>query len=606
MPEFTAYSSDQKGSAEFQEVIARIEKDEILWPEKTTTAKTIWGILNDNTMTSPTALYQQLANIETRDLRPHLLMLLKGFNEDGNTYQISYTLFQTLHQWVEIRQSHLRNKDEIVYHRPEEGLRLLKLTLEQEQKFISAIDATRPLAERTIFCVRVDHQHAIEAVFGLFMELLNTRPNIEDYISLRANLAFLKKYIEVFSDASGTMETQRRLIANFINHTSPILDTITTDEKLKAKLPQPPYGMGRKHLVAIKESVLAFMAIVSPEYAKQVEMRADNSGETSIISSIILYGSHPLLSYQHEKDLQWFFPFLGPYLLSIYSAVTDQKYHAMFYCYGKISPKELIYRFLHQQPRLGNLVAFTDNEKDFEKQKIHDSTPEILADILFHDYLHQLTHTAVSFSSIENIVIHWIKLIGEKTKLTSTWNNESIPYSHETWSLTDFGFQYLFDTQNTEMRKFHKIFEVVFCHFANHHGVKYLLILDMLLNNFYIKLEEPKPALFQIFEQHRAEIMQAFNDLTAAHRGTALDPFILTSICIYSIINNNTPSLPVLFKSNTFKKYSKSIHYSWKKEKPDNIAELWIGTAATRQIFTLNTLTDAHLKATDTQKCAIS
>ncbi len=317
----------------------------------------------------------------------------------------------------------------------------------------------------------------------------------------------------------------------------------------------------------------------------------------TLLSAEMKYVYHPLLSYQYdEAKKQWFFPFLASHMLSTYCAATDQIYHDMFGCYGRVSPQELIDYFINHQPRPTSLIPFTHCNNDFKKKKIHGLAPMILAETMLHDYLHGVIHTAVGFSSIENIVVRWIKLIGEKTRLHITLGDRKVPFTHETYALADFGFQNLFYTENTETRKFHKIFEMLL--FSAPHGIiTYLIILDITLNNFYIKLTEPMPKLFQLIQENQELIIKTFNELSEKHKDTNIDPFIIAAVCTFAIFNKKNNFSLVHFESDTVKKHSHVLCYYWEKlAKPENTAQLLIGIQSSpTQTCTINTLTDEYL-----------
>ncbi len=603
MPEFITYNSDTKGEEDFEQVIARIPRDKILWPQHTTVAQAIFHLLNDEHITSPEVLYTKLSQIQTQDLRPHFLMLLKGFEENGTQFQISYGLFQTLHKWIELKLSHLHGCKAIRFLTVEDGLHFLKLNKDQEKKFTEAIShSPKTLAEKTIFYVPVNDGHVIEMALRFFGELTVSNLNIDDYLLVKANLSYLNNYSEVFWHTTSSVANR---IPHFIKQIKPIVDAIKTDEKMK-KQPESNDVMTRRNLLNIKDSIFRYMHLAAPEHYFKVLKQP----RASLLSAIMLHGSHPLFSYQYDdKSGQWFFPFLGPHLLRIYYEATFQIYRDMFYCYGKILPQELIYRFINHQPRLGNLVPFSLEEKDFQKTKVHGSTADVLSEIMLHDYLHQAIQSAVGTTTIINIVSHWIKLIGEKTKLYCLWNNENIPYTHETWSLTDFGFENLLHFPFNRTRKFHKVFETVFFAFGAHSAVVYLIILDMVLNNFYMTIEGPKPKLFRYIEESRELIISVYKELLDKPHREGIDPFVITSICAYTIINQKYGLSTVNFKSNTVKEHYHSIDYSWEKQNKFNTARLLIHRKSSpKQKLTLTSLTDAHLQSFGVQpsRCTIS
>ena len=106
---FIPYPGDTDNTApkEFLAVLEHLtpeERSKLAWPENTQIAKVIYALLTDPDIT-PDRIYQQINQVKTKDFRPHILMLLKGFVEKDKEYKISRSLFETLHFWAEAKMS---------------------------------------------------------------------------------------------------------------------------------------------------------------------------------------------------------------------------------------------------------------------------------------------------------------------------------------------------------------------------------------------------------------------------------------------------------------------------------------------------------------------
>ncbi len=206
--------------------------EQILWPKSSDVAKAIFIILNDTNSTSPKDLYSKIWEIKTEDLRPHILMLLKGFYEGDAEYKISHALFQTLHQWIELKLSHLHTNNDISYLTPEEGMKCLKLTADQQEKFIKSFNqSSRTLAEKTIFIVPVDNKHVDKVMFRIFEEFRSlANPGFYDFIELKNNIPYIEAYIKVVTYKTAP-------IADFIEKLKHFAaNEITHDERVRSKI----------------------------------------------------------------------------------------------------------------------------------------------------------------------------------------------------------------------------------------------------------------------------------------------------------------------------------------------------------------------------------
>lgn len=545
--EFYTPERKPRGTVEFDEVIAHLPLKKLYLPKETTIAQEIHRIVTNKELSSPQAVYDELSQLKTEDLRPHLLLLLKSFKVGDKSYSITQGLFETLHAWVEFTQSNLHPSEKIRALPPQEGVLHLRLNDEQMAEFQERVNAaqTTSVAQKTVFYIPIDHGHIKQRVlFALYklIELTECEPQII-YQRLIGNIKFLKKYAYLYQiDA---LETVVNKLEAWANQVREYLNGTQNGEF-------PPFPCPKAEIA--KLSLLLYI----PQ-------------DIHVSTSVMSYEYHPLLEYQYDEEKKnWYFISLSARMRQWYYEVTGQKNGTVF-CYGPISPQELTRALLDGKPRLGNITHYEPDPKHYASNVFHKEPQVFLAAALMHDSAHMQVCSKIAGSRLQHIIASWIQLIGERTKLFATVapDNKQIPYTKETWYLTDQPVPEIFLAKN-ELDMLSMIFHNFSTFISNANIVQCMLILDMLKSDQYYglaKSNQPLPLALQRIEDYRDRVMKVYQQLSVKNS----DPYILACIFIYTLLE---PRMLAHINVDTIVQFSSKITWQWKKAKPGNHVQL--------------------------------
>ncbi|MFA6037916.1 MAG: hypothetical protein WC748_07345 [Legionellales bacterium] len=569
--EFVTYDNKPSGSDDFNDVIQRLAVNKLFWPKSTQIAQQIYAIVNNKTVGSAQEVYDQIQSLETKDLRPHLLLLLKGFDENNQHYSITRSLFQTLHVFAEFSLSKMHKTQPVKVLTLQEGMPYLGL----DQSTASTLQTTvnnsnMPPAENNIFYIPIDKSHLEQRVVDIITKIYDDNVKATDdnrtpeekkhyYLTINnillGNINFLEKFAVLYD-----FEHIKKFVKVMKKWQDDISDYLNKNEN--NQIVKFPYSATDLYLLAVKANI-------------NIKMQVD------LTTAVMDYEYNPLMDYRYDDSKKnWYFIFLNVTIYDLYCKATQQKSNTVF-CYGLITAEEMILQFLQEKPRLGAITHYEHDENHYKQYIYHKDPQPFLAAAIIHDSAHQHILAKLSASKVSSIMRRWISLIGEKTNLYKTYgpNKIKVPFTHETWVITDCPFASIFLAKN-DLEMLAIIYERIFNHLHTASIVRCMLVLDMLLSDkFYYGLAENTeklPRALEQVEKHRSQIIQIYNKLLGQYpnNDNTNDPFVIASICIYALDNqacakNFTPQDIVTAESK--------IDLLWKKNRKNNMVALHAG-----------------------------
>jgi hypothetical protein len=530
MPEFIAYKPLKNPSKEFLTVVEHLKPEEqvkLAWPENTKTAKAIFAILTNKSI-APVEIYKQLEGIKTLDLRPHLLMLLNGFEEENIQYKIDSSLFETLHFWVEAKlcKPYITA---IEVRSIGEDLSWMQLTNTQANAFKVSMkdDAIKP-AEKIAFRFVVDNKMVLKR---MIITLLAIAQFVEDkklykvQSVIKENLKFLKQCADVYS-----LQPVRELIKKFEFWLECLDKQRTITQKLEGKIIDPTrYPPELSEYVLNTKDILQWVTL----YTSQFQLAQKQN--SSILNSLLAYDTCPLLNYIYDKKANhWYFIFLGNAGLKLYSLSIGLNPSDMINVYGKISPYEISDAFITNKPRLGNFMPRT-LENNTIVQHLHGVASTLPFEGAFHDRYHQMILSAMP-PELRDIMTRCLKMIQEKT---------NIKLSKEIWDFVDTDFSSLFLTPDF-------LSKLQYILLYAHPVLKTAIIVDILSHDFYgRKIDFSKNThLFELYkiQKNFPDFEDFQKKLKLCLNNTNIDIFIAT--WIYVNVNLKLNNAAPLFLAN--------------------------------------------------------
>lgn len=501
--ELIAYTKSDNASPAFAEVISHLTPEELsqlAWPKASDIAEQLFLTITHQSL-SATEIYKKLADLQNKEgeLRPHLLLLLHGFENEKGKFQITQSLFETIHFWIEANEAkRLIKRIEVIDVKDNSSS--IPLPKSQREKFQTSLAAAPDIyrSERSIFKCYVGEEKLLRKFmnFALFL-LADSIPDQRKKISILENLPLFKQYFEINDDSE------------FLSIAKAFIDHCENWYK------NPDIILN----INLVEDVLKFFNTRVGKYLVE---------DTSIFHQLMVYDTFPLHSYSYDNINEvWYFIFIGSSkALEIYLQVQGFSPKEMNFVYGKIKPLELIDRRLDGKARLGNFRAvFLNNNA--ELPVIHNVKIDYPFSLSFHDRYHQMI-LSVLLDVAEELISSSIKLIRSKTGLN---------ISKELWQTVDSDFSIMFSTRDPVYQ-----LEYILCYSTG--VMTSAMILNILRNNFYnLNIPDNNPDLHMLNSmKHNFSHFNIFaSQLAERLQGTEID--IDLALLIYIRIKHNTRDL---------------------------------------------------------------